>query len=50
MARYQLTDYVSVSAHVDNLFDKRYYEQVGFYSQGWWGEPRSMSMGVRAAF
>lgn len=50
MSRYALNDHLSVSAHVDNLFDKRYYEQIGFYSQGWYGEPRNLRLSVRATF
>ena len=36
--------------NVSNLFDKRYYEQIGFYSQGWYGEPRNLRLSVRATF
>lgn len=50
MARYQVNDNLSVSANLDNLFDKRYYEQIGFYSQGLWGEPRSLRLSAKAAF
>ncbi len=50
MSRYALNDHLSVSANVDNLFDKRYYEQIGFYSQGWYGEPRNLRLSVRATF
>ncbi|MQA56674.1 TonB-dependent alcaligin siderophore receptor FauA [Pseudomonas piscis] len=50
MARYQVNDNLSVSANLDNLFDKRYYEQLGFYSQGLWGEPRSLRLSAKASF
>lgn len=41
MARYRFNDALSAQLNVNNVFDKRYYEQVGFYSQYWLGEPRS---------
>ncbi|KAF0864319.1 TonB-dependent siderophore receptor [Pseudomonas sp. LD120] len=50
MARYQINDNLSLTANLDNLFDKQYYEQIGFYSQGWWGEPRNLRLGLKAAF
>lgn len=50
MARYRINEKVSVSANVDNLFDKRYYRRVGFYNGGYFGEPRRVSVSLRAAF
>lgn len=41
MARYRFSDRLSAQLDVNNVFDERYYEQIGFYSQAWWGEPRS---------
>lgn len=41
MARYRFNERLSAQLNVNNLFDEDYYEQIGFYSQAWWGEPRS---------
>lgn len=41
MARYRFNARLSAQLNVNNLFDEDYYEQIGFYSQAWWGEPRS---------
>lgn len=50
MARYPLTEQVSLSLNVDNLFDKVYYRRVGFYNGGYFGEPRKVTATVRAKF
>jgi len=41
MARYQVNDRVSVQLNLNNILNKKYYQQVGFYSQGAWGEGRN---------
>ncbi|MBQ0218782.1 TonB-dependent siderophore receptor [Alcaligenes faecalis] len=40
MARYEFNKKLSLSAHVDNLFDKKYTTMTGFYNQVLYGEPR----------
>ncbi|MFJ4344654.1 TonB-dependent siderophore receptor [Pseudomonas sp. NPDC089401] len=50
MAKYQLTDDTAVSVNVDNLFDKHYYTQYGFYAGAIYGDPRSVTMSVSTAF
>ncbi|MFK0312053.1 TonB-dependent siderophore receptor [Pseudomonas sp. NPDC090233] len=50
MAKYQVTDDTSVSLNVDNLFDKHYYTQYGFYAGAIYGDPRNMSLTVSTAF
>lgn len=47
MARYEFDQHLSAQINVTNAFDKKYYEQVGFYSQGWWGEPRKAVLTVK---
>ncbi|TCV98965.1 ferric-rhodotorulic acid/ferric-coprogen receptor FhuE [Biostraticola tofi] len=42
MARYQFTKNLSAQLNVNNLFDYKYYNQIGFYSQGAWGAGRSV--------
>jgi len=41
MARYQVSERVSVQVNLNNLLNKKYYQQIGFYSQGAWGEGRN---------
>lgn len=50
MARYDIDDHTSVSFNVDNLFDKHYYSQYGFYAGAIYGDPRSLSMTLRTSF
>lgn len=48
MARYPVTDAVSLSANVDNILDKRYNRSMWGYAD--YGEPRSYSVAVRWRF
>jgi outer membrane receptor for ferric coprogen and ferric-rhodotorulic acid len=50
MAKYQLTDETSVSLNANNLFDKHYYTQYGFYAGAIYGDPRNLSLTVSTAF
>lgn len=42
MARYQFNSRTSLQVNVNNLFDQKYYSQIGYYSHGAWGAPRSV--------
>lgn len=46
MSRYQFDEHVSASVNVNNLFDKKYYERVGFYNGVYWGDPRSITLAL----
>ncbi|TCK07473.1 TonB-dependent siderophore receptor [Marinobacterium mangrovicola] len=50
MARYELSDQVSAQLNVNNLFDKKYYSQIGFWSRGVYGEPRNVLLTLKARF
>ncbi|MCA1323918.1 TonB-dependent siderophore receptor [Herbaspirillum sp. alder98] len=50
MARYQFDRRLSLALHADNLFDRHYYSQVGFHSQGWIGDPRQLRATLRATY
>lgn len=50
MAQYRMTDNLALSLNVNNLFDKHYYRNVGFYSGVHWGEPRSVQVTLRGRF
>ncbi|WP_368485188.1 TonB-dependent siderophore receptor [Pseudoalteromonas sp. SD03] len=47
MADYQMNEQLSVSLNIDNLFDKHYYGQIGFYNQYRYGKPRSFSLQLK---
>lgn len=42
MARYQFSPNLSLQVNVNNLFDKHYYSQIGYYNHGAWGAPRNV--------
>lgn len=48
MARYQLSDTLSVTLNVDNLFDEFYNRSIWGYAD--FGEPRSATVGIRYKF
>ena len=47
MARYQFNRNLSAQLNVNNLFDKKYYSQIGFYNQGAWGAGRTAMLTMR---
>ncbi|ENO86636.1 TonB-dependent siderophore receptor [Thauera linaloolentis] len=53
MARYQINDQLSISANINNAFDKKYYAYVvdGYEGLGYtWGAPRSFNVSARYDF
>lgn len=44
MANYQVNSRLSVSLNLDNLFDKTYYSQIGFYNQYRYASPRKFAL------
>jgi outer membrane receptor for ferric coprogen and ferric-rhodotorulic acid len=46
MSRYELDKHLSASLNVDNLFDKKYYDNVGFYNGVFWGDPRTVTLSL----
>lgn len=50
MASYKVREDVTLSLNVNNLFDKHYYNRVGFYNGVYWGEPRNVSLSARYTF
>ncbi|KAF6686169.1 TonB-dependent siderophore receptor [Pseudomonas sp. EKM23D] len=50
MARYQVTDNVSATLNVNNLFDKKYYTNIGFYNSSYYGDPRNVMLTTRWSF
>lgn len=47
---YQINSTFSANLNIDNLFDKEYYTNVGFYNGIYWGEPRNLKLSLRAKF
>ncbi len=50
MARYQITKSLSASVNVNNVFDKSYYTNIGFYSSAYPGDPRNVMVTTRWDF
>ncbi|MCU7251340.1 TonB-dependent siderophore receptor [Pseudomonas koreensis] len=46
MSRYEFDQHLSASLNVDNLFDKKYYDNVGFYNGVFWGDPRTVTLSL----
>lgn len=42
MARYQLSPRLSLQINLNNVTNKKYYSQIGYYSHGAWGAPRNV--------
>ena len=50
MARYQLTKSLSASLNVNNVFDKQYFTNIGFYDSAYYGDPRNVTLSTRWDF
>lgn len=50
MARYDFNDSTSIQLNVDNLLDKTYYSQIGYYSQYTYGEPLNATLKLTYRF
>ncbi|QKI78479.1 TonB-dependent alcaligin siderophore receptor FauA [Achromobacter xylosoxidans] len=50
MARFDFSKQVSATLNLNNVFDRKYYDQIGFYSQGWYGAPRNVMLTMRAQY
>lgn len=50
MARYQFTDNLSATVNVNNLFDKAYFTNIGFYDSAYYGDPRNVMVTTRWDF
>ena len=46
MSRYEFDRHLSASLNVDNLFDEKYYDNVGFYNGVFWGDPRTVTLSL----
>lgn len=50
MARYQFSPSLQGQLNINNLFDEKYYSQIGFYSQHAFGAPRNVTASLRYDF
>ena len=50
MTRYQFTENLSTTLTVNNIFDKSYYTNVGFYNSAIYGTPRHLMVTTRWDF
>lgn len=50
MGRYEFKPGLSAQVNVENLFDKHYYSQIGFYNQHAFGEPRNVTLTLQYRF
>ena len=46
MSRYEFDRHLSASLNVNNLFDKKYYDNVGFYNGVYLGDPRTVTLSL----
>ena len=44
---YRFNENFSAQLNINNLLDKKYYNNVGFYNGVYWGEPRNVTMTLR---
>lgn len=50
MARYQLSPSLQGQLNINNLFDEKYFSQIGFFSQYAYGAPRNVTASLRYDF
>ncbi|KAA9020783.1 TonB-dependent siderophore receptor [Sphingobium limneticum] len=50
MARYAVTEQLQIQGNIENLFDKKYYSQMGFFSQYRYGAPRNFTVSANYKF
>lgn len=50
MTRYQVTKNLSATLNLNNIFDKSYYTNIGFYNSAAYGEPRNVMVTTRWDF
>ncbi|VVO27105.1 TonB-dependent siderophore receptor [Pseudomonas fluorescens] len=50
MTRYQVSKNLSASVNLNNLLDKKYFSNVGFYNSVYYGDPRNVMFSTRYDF
>ncbi|MCU4609135.1 TonB-dependent siderophore receptor [Acinetobacter ursingii] len=47
---YDFSKNLSANLQFNNLFDEKYYQEIGFYNGVYWGEPRNVTLTLKAKF
>lgn len=50
MAKYQMTSALSAQLNINNVFDEKYFTNIGFYSQLAYGAPRNANLTLKYDF
>ncbi len=50
LANYAFDEHLSLGLNLNNLFDKKYYDGLGTFSSGSYGEPRNLVANARWRF
>ncbi|QLF91968.1 TonB-dependent siderophore receptor [Pseudomonas sp. ABC1] len=50
MARYRISENLSTTLNMNNVLDKKYYTNIGFYNSIYYGEPRNLMLTTRYDF
>ena len=50
MARYQISEKLSATVNLNNVFDKAYFTNIGFYNSASYGDPRNVMVTTRWDF
>jgi outer membrane receptor for ferric coprogen and ferric-rhodotorulic acid len=50
LANYKVDDHLTVGANLDNLFDRKYYDGLGTFNSGSYGEPRNLMFNAKWKF
>lgn len=50
MARYEVNQNLTAQLNIDNLLDKKYYSQIGFFNQYAYGKPRNVTLNLKYHF
>ena len=50
MARYQISKNLSASVNMNNVLDKKYFTNIGFYRSSYYGDPRNVMVSMRWGF
>ncbi len=50
LANYEVNEHLSVGVNVNNLFDKKYYDGLGTFASGSYGEPRNALVNAKWRF
>ena len=50
MARYDVSKSTTITANVNNLFDRKYHTMTGFYNHYLYGEPRNFMVNMTYKF